>query len=56
MNAKVIEILTDRIEALEWILKIKEEEIERLEIELAEYKKAELAAVGFGEDGVIGCK
>ena len=28
MNEKVIEILTDRIEALEWILKIKEEEIE----------------------------
>ena len=33
MNEKVIEILTDRIEALEWILKIKEEEIEKLEIE-----------------------
>lgn len=50
MNEKVIEILVERIESLEWCLKYKEEAIEKLEIELAEYKKAELAAVGFGKD------
>lgn len=52
MNTKVIEILVERIEALEWVLKLKEEKVDELEKELIEYKQAELSAVGFGEDGV----
>ena len=40
----------DQIESLEWVLKHKEETIAVLESELTEYKKAELAAAGFGKD------
>lgn len=52
MNTKVIEILVERIEALEWVLKLKEEKVDELEIELAECKKAALDAWRFGNEVV----
>ena len=50
---KVIETMAKRITDLERELSYKDYKIEELEKELAEYKKAELAAVGFGKDEVI---
>lgn len=47
---KVIETMAKRITDLERELSYKDYKIEELEKELAEYKKAELAAVGFGKD------
>ena len=46
----VIRTLAERVDNLEYRVKYKDEEIEKLEKELAEYKKAELAAVNFGKD------
>ena len=46
----VIRTLAERVENLEYRIQYKEEEIEKLEAELTDYKKAELAAVGFCDD------
>jgi uncharacterized coiled-coil protein SlyX len=46
----VIRTLAERVENLEYRVKYKDEEIEKLEKELTEYKKAELLTVGFGKD------
>ncbi len=50
---KEIAELKDEVERKKWWGNYQEKEVERLETELAEYKKAELAAVGFGKDEVI---
>lgn len=47
---KVIETMAKRITDLESSLSYKDYKIEELEKELTEYKKAELAAVGFCDD------
>lgn len=44
--------LLHRIDELEMDVRVYRDRIRELEAELTEYKKAELAAVGFGEDGV----
>ena len=48
--------LLHRIDELEMDVLVYRDRIRELEAELTEYKKAELLAVGFGEDGVVGCK
>ena len=49
----VIRTLAERVDNLEYRVKYKDEEIEKLEKELTEYKKAELLTFGFGKDEVI---
>lgn len=49
---KEIAELKEEVKSKKWWGDYQEKEVERLKTELAEYKKAELAAVGFGEDGV----
>jgi hypothetical protein len=60
---KEITELKEQLSSKEWWAKYREEEcdkksetIAKLENELAEYKKAEQAAVGFSADGVCGCE
>lgn len=48
---KEITELKKEVENKRWWGNHQEKEVKRLEAELAEYKKAELAAVGFGADG-----
>lgn len=50
MDSKLVEILLEKIETLEWRIKYKDEKLEELENELANYKKAEMLAEGFGKD------
>jgi len=52
MDSKLIEILLEKIETLEWKIKYQNEKITELEGDLAERKKAELLAIGFGKDEV----
>ncbi|URN83994.1 hypothetical protein [Acetobacterium wieringae] len=49
MDSKLVEILLEKIETLEWAIKYKDEKLEEIESELADYKKAEALADGFGK-------
>lgn len=54
MDSRTFEVImlavAEKLQSQAWTIENLRESNEKLEIELAEYKKAELAAAGFGKD------
>lgn len=56
MDSRTFEVImlavAEKLQSQAWTIENLRDNNEKLEIELVEYKKAELAAVNFGKDGV----
>lgn len=50
--ATIMSAMADKIQSLEWRVESLQEDKEKLETKLIEYKQAEQAAIGFGKDRV----